>query len=134
MSELIEALTRSVIALTARVRALENAMAGVEARPYLAARTTPKVHTYINDAALIFNMPVEVLLSKSRVRIVAHARQWVMYEAAAVGISTTKIGRELGGMDHTTVMHGIRAEEARRMSLGGNPKSAVESLGASVLE
>ena len=126
MSELLEALTRSVIDLTSRVRVLENALAGVEARPYLPQRAVPKVHTFINDAALLFNIPVEVLLSKSRVHIVAHARQWVMYEAAAVGISTTKIGRELGGLDHTTVMHGIRREEERRKGLGGARKDVLE--------
>lgn len=124
MSELIHALTRSVIDLTARVRVLESALSGASPLNYVAARDIPKVRQLLMDASLLFGLPVEVILSKTRVQNVAHARQWVMYEAAAFGISTPRIGRDLGGLDHTTVMYGIKREHGRR--LVGKPMMPLE--------
>lgn len=118
MSELVSALTRSVIDLTARVRALELAMTPIDPRtaPYIPSRPLQKSHIshLINDAVVLFGIDRDVMLSRCRTARVAHARQWVMYEASMIGYSLKKIGNALGGMDHTTVMHGIRAERQRR--------------------
>lgn len=115
MTELADALTRAVIELSARVRVLEKALSKAPIGEYIPKRDIPKVHQFLIDASVLFGIPVEVMLTKSRVQVLAHARQWVMYEASMVGISTTKIGRQMGGLDHTTVMHGIKREQARRI-------------------
>lgn len=44
---------------------------------------------------------------------IARARQIVMLACHAAGLTTTEIGKFLS-RDHSTVIHGIRAEKARR--------------------
>lgn len=57
---------------------------------------------------------IEDLKGPSRVRSFAYARQEAMWEMCQTGRwSTTLIGRFLGGRDHTTVMHGRDAHQAR---------------------
>ena len=46
-------------------------------------------------------------------RRAAHVRQWVFLEAHQKGVSLPIIGRFFN-RDHTTVLHGVRAERARR--------------------
>lgn len=53
------------------------------------------------------------ILGPSRLRKITEPRQFVMYLAHKRGMSLPKIGRIMG-RHHTTVLHGIRAEEARR--------------------
>lgn len=53
------------------------------------------------------------IYSTSRKAHVARARQIVMYEARKRGLSLAQIGHAMN-RDHTTVMHGVRAEEQRR--------------------
>ena len=53
-----------------------------------------------------FNIPKEILLSKSRKRQIVQARQIAMYMTRSlVGCSLSTIGAELGGKDHATVLH-----------------------------
>lgn len=56
------------------------------------------------------------IYSQSRRREIAHARQIVMHEAHKQGLSVNQIARALN-RDHTTILHGIRAEETRRAAL-----------------
>lgn len=58
-------------------------------------------------------VPVRAIYGNSRKRQVAEARQLVMYIAVEHGISTNIVGYALN-RDHTTVIHGHRAEKARR--------------------
>ena len=71
----------------------------------------------VNEIAIAVSaetgIPKAMIYGKSRRRNVAEARQLVMYIAHLRGLSTTLIGMCLD-RDHTTVMHGIKAEKARR--------------------
>lgn len=53
------------------------------------------------------------LLSPTRRRKIAHARQHAMWLLRQEGYSYPQIGRAFGGRDHTTALHGVRAHEAR---------------------
>ena len=61
-----------------------------------------------------FNLSTQELKSKKRTRVVAFPRQVAMYITREVTeYSTTEIGLEFGGRDHTTVMHACQRIEAR---------------------
>ncbi len=61
-----------------------------------------------------FNLSTQELKSKKRTRVVAFPRQLAMYITREVTeYSTTEIGLEFGGRDHTTVMHACQRIEAR---------------------
>lgn len=61
-----------------------------------------------------FNLSNQELKSKKRTRVVAFPRQVAMFIAREVTeYSTTEIGLEFGGRDHTTVMHACQRIEAR---------------------
>lgn len=53
------------------------------------------------------------IISRAQHRDISQARQAVMYEANASGNSVRQIARFFG-YDRSTVIHGIRAEKARR--------------------
>jgi chromosomal replication initiator protein len=113
VTELTEQLTKVVIDLTARVKALEKAI-----KPLPSPKPRPIIAELIRQAEVIYGVPAVDIMGTSRVQGAVRPRQWVMYEAAEAGCSTVKIGRELGGRDHTTVIHGIKAERHRRMNVG----------------
>lgn len=55
----------------------------------------------------------------SAARRFSRPRQEAMHEMAAMKLwSLTQIGRFLGGRDHTTVLHGVRAHERRLLEQG----------------
>ena len=57
---------------------------------------------------------VEDLTGRRRTQPIAQARQEAMAEAwRRTALSKCEIGRRLGGRDHTTVIHGVRAHLAR---------------------
>lgn len=58
---------------------------------------------------------LEQVTSKVRgKRRISHARQHFMWDLHRnLGLSTTKVGQLLGGRDHTTIVHGVRAHEKR---------------------
>ena len=61
-----------------------------------------------------FAVPAETLLGKSRERQVAWARQVAMYlMREETSLSLFQIGAQLGGRDHTTIMHGCSAVAKR---------------------
>ena len=61
-----------------------------------------------------FNLSSQELKSKKRTRVVAFPRQLAMFIAREVTeYSTTEIGLEFGGRDHTTVMHACQRIDAR---------------------
>ncbi|MCZ2401731.1 chromosomal replication initiator protein DnaA [Paenarthrobacter sp. Z7-10] len=63
----------------------------------------------IGQTAAYFNMSLEELCSKSRTRTLVTARQIAMYLCRELtDMSLPKIGQELGGRDHTTVIHADR--------------------------
>jgi chromosomal replication initiation ATPase DnaA len=63
----------------------------------------------IKDIAAAHGMKAGALLARDRKRNVAHARFAAMAAVRAqFGDSTTKIARLFGGLDHTSVVHGLR--------------------------
>ena len=61
-----------------------------------------------------FAVTVDDLRGKSRNHQIAWARQVAMYLLREeTDASLFAIGRQLGGRDHTTIMHGIRMHEER---------------------
>ncbi|CAL8900412.1 chromosomal replication initiator protein DnaA [Kocuria varians] len=63
----------------------------------------------LGQTAAFFNITLDELKSKSRTRTLVTARQIAMYLLRELtDMSLPKIGAELGGRDHTTVMHADR--------------------------
>lgn len=70
-------------------------------------------------ASKVFGVSIPALKSVRRNRKVSDARQFVMYWAMrTTSLSTTQIGRLMGGRDHTTILHGKRAYVERRAKMG----------------
>ncbi|WP_209436496.1 MULTISPECIES: chromosomal replication initiator protein DnaA [Kocuria] len=65
--------------------------------------------TILGQTAAYFDISLDELKSKSRTRTLVTARQIAMYLLRELtDMSLPKIGQELGGRDHTTVMHADR--------------------------
>jgi chromosomal replication initiation ATPase DnaA len=85
---------------------------------------------------------VQELLGQSRFAHIVHARQEAMHEMRLMGMSYHQIGRFMGGRDHSTVWHGVRAHEERTAEpdadhwepIGAAARRVVETLAGSVVE
>lgn len=64
-------------------------------------------------AAQEAGVALAAILGQTRRQSVARARQRVMFEARQRGLSYPEIGYALG-RDHSTIIHGVRAEAKRR--------------------
>lgn len=61
-----------------------------------------------------YGLTLDDFKGPSRARCIAHPRQEAMAEIYKLGrYSMPQIGTLLGGRDHTTVLHGVRAHAAR---------------------
>lgn len=60
-----------------------------------------------------YSVPAYQITGPSRAEVYAIPRQEVMRRAMDAGYSSTRIGRALGGRDHTTVLHGARRARDR---------------------
>lgn len=67
----------------------------------------------LHDVARECDVTVDELRGKSRAFRVSHPRQEVYRRLHAHGWSLTKIAQFMGGRDHTTVLHGLRAVRQR---------------------
>lgn len=67
----------------------------------------------VTEVAEATGQSERAIYGRSCVREATLARQLVMFRAAELGLSSTRIGRALG-RDHSTVLHGVKAERARR--------------------
>ena len=78
--------------------------------------TTPK--KILDKTAKFYEMDTKTMLSRSRVANICMARKVAMYLLQnELGLSTTKIAREIGMKDHTTVMNGTKKiEKEMRMN------------------
>ena len=115
--------------ITANIRELEGALIRVTAfaslnkQPVDVALAEVVLKDLITDAgdaeitsgqvlattASYFDVTLEDLRSKSRTRTLTNARQIAMYLLRELtDMSLPRIGQELGGHDHTTVMHAVR--------------------------
>jgi chromosomal replication initiator protein len=61
----------------------------------------------LSSVASFYGLPTEVLQSKRRDKPLSTARQMAMYLLREeLQCSWTQIGHELGGRDHSTILHG----------------------------
>ena len=66
-------------------------------------------HHIVSEVAKYYDLTLDEMRSKSRVRHIKDARQVAMYLLSEeLSISTNKIAVEVGVKDHSTVMHGIK--------------------------
>ncbi len=76
-------------------------------RPRIALGTAT-IHRLVERAAQLTGLEISDLYSPCRQRHLSWVRFMVMLVANECGRSTTTIARGLGGLDHTSVMHGIK--------------------------
>lgn len=75
---------------------------------------TPAQREIIARVAERNGLSIDELLLKRQHRSVSRPRQEAMWALRQAGRwSLPQIGRALGGFDHTTVLHGVRAHERR---------------------
>lgn len=72
-----------------------------------------RVRQAIRDAASATGISTADILGRSRLRTIVHARQLAMHMAHEAGAPCTQIARVFK-RDHSTIIHGVRAEAARR--------------------
>lgn len=81
-----------------------------------------RVHTYATielRAMKVFRLSKRELYSRSRNVRIAFARQFIMYWACRLTLlSMPKIGKMMGGLDHTTVLSGKRVYPLKRERMG----------------
>ncbi len=76
-------------------------------------------------ARTLFGVTREEIKGHGRGRTVVMARQFVMHWARRrTGMSYPQIGRLLGGKDHTSVLHGVRAYVRKRAAMGRTIRQA----------
>ena len=81
-----------------------------------------------------YHVPIEDIVSKKRNREVIKPRHIAMYILKnVVGLSYPEIGRELGGKDHTTIMHGCKAI-TKDISASKQLKDEIELLKESMFD
>ena len=94
--------------------AAETARRGDDAGPSGAARRRVRVHEIKRAVAAEFDLTLVEIESDRRSRAVVRPRQLAMWLASKLtSASTPEIGRAFGGRDHTTVLHALKATEAR---------------------
>lgn len=95
------------------------------ADPELAARPVipvPLISGFLTAASAVMGISPDTIRASGRTRAEVRARWIVMLALRDLrDMSTTQIGRRLGGRDHSTVIHGIR--QARDL-LGRDPEFA----------
>jgi chromosomal replication initiator protein len=95
-------LTKSPLTVELATQALAEITSDVHKRSVTTA-------SIINVVANFFAIPVDTLQGKKRDKTSAQARQIAMYLLREeLQCSWTQIGRELGGRDHSTILHGYR--------------------------
>lgn len=122
--------------VTANIRELEGALIRASAAASMKKPPEPitlaEAETYLKDllsdtggaeitSALVlstvakyFDVSIDDMQSKSRTRTLTNARQVAMYLLRELTeMSLPRIGNDLGGRDHTTVMHAVRKVSAQ---------------------
>lgn len=71
-------------------------------------------HNLIVAACEIYGLTRAEMMSKSREYRITHPRQWTMTAIVQMtGLSYPQVGRMMNGLDHTTVMHAVKATKRR---------------------
>jgi len=126
-SEVIDYIAKTI---TANVRELEGSLTKLIAarqvegavltidftkrilRDLMAPQTHLSAKEIIRQVAKFFDVEVSDILGKKRLRDLVYPRQVAMYlMRELLHLSYPQIGQELGGKDHTTIMHGVQKIE-----------------------
>lgn len=83
------------------------------AREILNMKERKSIAQIVHEVAESCGLTWEQIVRNARHRDVVQARQMAMYIAYREGFSTPQIGAVLN-RDHTTILHGIKKERARR--------------------
>lgn len=75
-----------------------------------------------------YGLTIAELRSSSRKWRISHPRQECMVLLVTAGFSQPQIGRMLGGRDHTTVIHAVRAMNKRQPNYTETAKKIVEAI------
>lgn len=110
-----------IAALEGNIRRLERQVENLSAAINVTSEDRQSGRDIVGEPILIIaakvaemtGVSVKRILSRSRFKRDAHARQLVMYMASKAGYSSPVIGRALG-RDHSSVLSGIRREADRR--------------------
>jgi hypothetical protein len=121
-------------AFRARVWPLQRPAASPRPAPVRTVEARPPgrimVRRVLEVTAEHFSTTVEALVSDSRKRPLVRQRQIAMYVAHQLtGRGLVFIGDKMGGRDHTTVLHGVRAVKAL---LDAGDADTVEAVNAIV--
>ena len=78
-------------------------------------RTSPSYEFVVAIACDCLGLPVDDVMSRSRIKAWAHARHRVLWLVFHItGASLSEIGRRLGGWDHSTIIYALRTVDAAR--------------------
>jgi len=86
------------------------------ARAPMDPNAVPPIAAIHGTVASKHGLTPKEMLQSTRAHKISHARHEAFSRAKAAGYSLTRIGEYFGGYDHTTVLHGIRAHEARNQA------------------
>lgn len=89
------------------------------------ARFRPTMDMIASQFALIHGVSRSALLGRQRVRPIVHARQAAWAAMREAGFSSVEIGRFVG-RDHTTVLQGVAAHQARTANLNAGECGGVQ--------
>ena len=96
-------------------RTITLEIAARELREFFSTPTNVSLDTIQRVTAEYFGLSQNDLKGKKRTRAIAFPRQVAMFIARDITeLSTTEIGLEFGGRDHTTVMHGCQRVAERK--------------------
>lgn len=121
MASTIRAMGRTILDLTARIKALECRHAKPRPMPrrlhsatqIAAAKAAIIIATLVDRAAADHQVSAAIIMGFSRKSAANLARQWVMSEAEKAGCPIQIIARELGKRDVSTIRHGVNKQRAR---------------------
>lgn len=86
--------------------------------PVCSITPRPNVRQIVKAVSEREGITVDDIMSDRRNAPIVHARHLAMYLSRYFTmLSTTQIGRLIGGRDHTTVIHGVRQTAARKPDL-----------------
>lgn len=104
-----------------RIAVVEAEVARLRSEAYLRAGILmparhERIATVLAAAATIFRTSTQMIVGPLRTKKVCLARNAVIWTSIqAFGVSSVVLGREIGGRDHSTILHSIaRAEQWRR--------------------
>ena len=101
------------------IQKLKDRIAELEGKPEVVYQPRPSLHRIVERACKVFKLTQLEIRSNRRHKRIVMARQFVFYWGARrTTLSLPRIGRLMGGRDHTTVMHGRDVYPVKRAKMG----------------